>query len=491
MLFFARALLGDSTPARAANLRRTVCWLAVWLAALFPAATAQAQPAARPERPNILYCLADDWAWPDASAYGQAVVKTPTFDRIAPKASYSARPSWRRPPARPRGPRCSRAWRPIGLERGANLNGTLLKKFITFPDRLEAAGYRVGYTRKGWGPGGLEGSGRERNPAGPEFKDFAAFLEQAGGDAPFCFWFGSRDPHRAYDEGSGVRSGMNPQDIRVPAFLPDTPTVRSDLADYYFAIQRFDRELGQLVALLEKTGRLANTIVIMTGDNGSPFPRAKATCYDAGTHVPLAVRWPARIPRGRVVTDFISLTDLAPTLLQVAGLPVPEDLVGRSFFDVLMSDRSGRVDANRDRVFTERERHVVSRAGGKSYPIRALRTESFHYLRNLRPDLLPAGDEDDNASPIGAFGDVDNSPTKTEILRGRQEPAMAPFYRSAFAPRPVEELFDVRTDPFELHNLAADPAHAETLKQLRGELDRWMTDTGDPRAGGESDVWDK
>jgi uncharacterized sulfatase len=266
--------------------------------------------------------------------------------------------------------------------------------------------------------------------------------------------------------------------------------VRSDLADYYFAVQRFDREVGELVALLEKAGKLDNTIVIMTGDNGRPFPRAKTTCYDAGTHVPLAVRWPAKIPAGRQVTDFLSLMDLAPTLLQAAGLPIPQNMVGRSFLDVLTAGKSGRVDPKRDHVFTERERHVVSRAGGKSYPIRSLRTETFHYIRNLRPDLMPAGDEGDKASPIGTFGDVDNSPSKSEIIARRAEPAIAPFYQAAFGLRPAEELYDVVADPDELHNLAADPAHAETLKKMRAELDRWMADTGDPRAKGETDLWD-
>ena len=385
---------------------------------LLSPAAARADADAGQERPNIFYCLADDWAWPDASCYGQTVVKTPTFDRMAREGvlfdnAFVAAPTCT----------ASRAAMLTGrpphqLGRGANLNGPLLAKFTTFPDLLEAAGYAVGYTRKGWGPGGLEGSGRERNPAGPEFKDFAAFLEQAPAGAPFCFWFGSRDPHRAYDEGSGLRSGMSPQILRS-MLLPNTLTVRSDLADYYFAIQRFDREVGELIAMLEKAGKLENTIVIMTGDNGRPFPRAKATCYDAGTHVPLVVRWPGKTPAGHWVTDYVSLMDLAPTLLEAAGLPVPHEMVGRSFLDVLTAGKSGRVDPKRDHVFTERERHVVCRAGGKSYPIRSLRTESFHYIRNLRPDLMPAGDEGEQASPIGTFGDVDNSPTKTEILEQR------------------------------------------------------------------------
>jgi uncharacterized sulfatase len=269
-----------------------------------------------------------------------------------------------------------------------------------------------------------------------------------------------------------------------------TTTAHSDVADYYFAIQRFDREVGELIARLEAAGRLDNTIVIMTGDNGSPFPRAKATCYDAGTHVPLAVRWPGHIPAGRLVTDFVSLVDLAPTLLEATGQPVPGEMAGRSFLNVLVSPQTGRTDPRRDRVFTERERHVISRAGGKSYPIRSLRIESLHYVRNLRPELMPAGDEDFTDNQFGAFGDIDNSPTKSEILARRDEPDMEGYYKIAFGRRPAEELFDLERDPDELHNLAAHPAYAERLQQMRAELDRWMRDTGDPRAAGETDLWD-
>ena len=129
---------------------------------------------------------------------------------------------------------------------------------------------------------------------------------------PFCFWFGSHDPHRPYEKGSGSRSGMRLEDVRVPSFWPDTPEVRSDILDYYFGVQRFDREVGELLAGLEAAGKLDNTLVVLTGDNGWPFPRAKANLYDAGTRQPLAVRWPARVRGGRVLDDFVSLTDLAP-----------------------------------------------------------------------------------------------------------------------------------------------------------------------------------
>src|SRR5262249_35053688 len=159
------------------------------------------------------------------------------------------------------------------LEEGANLWGILPKKFQCYPDILERAGYHVGYQGKGWGPGSLQGSGRTRNPAGTTYKNFEQFLKSVPEGKPFCFWFGSTDPHRAYVKGSGVKSGMKPEDVFVPPYLPDTPEVRSDILDYYFAAQRFDRDTAAILKQIQDAGLADNTLVLMTGDNGWPFPR--------------------------------------------------------------------------------------------------------------------------------------------------------------------------------------------------------------------------
>lgn len=454
------------------------------------AGESRAEPA-RPadDRPNLLFAIADDWGWPHAGAYGDAVVRTPTFDRLAREGvlfhhAFVAAPS------------CTASRGAIltgqaihRLEEGGNLWSILPQKFPVYPDLLEASGYAVGHARKGWGPGTLAGSGRTRNPAGPQFKSFEEFWKTLPDGKPFCFWFGSLDPHRPYERDSGLRSGLKPDAVQVPAFLPDTPVVRRDILDYYFEIERFDREVGQIVGLLEKAGRLDNTIVVMTSDNGMPFPRAKATLYDGGTRVPLAVRWPAKVRGGRSVEDFISGCDFAPTFLEAAGLKPLAEMTGRSFLDLLTGGRAGRVDPRRDKVFTERERHAAVREGNKSYPVRAVRTREFLYLRNLRPQLWPAGDP---AFPnvVGPFGDVDGSPTKSEILDRREEAAMAPFFTLAFAKRPAEELYDLTKDPAQLHNVAGAPEYAAAQKKLRAELERWMRETGDPRAEGETDFWD-
>jgi arylsulfatase A-like enzyme len=282
--------------------------------------------AAGESRPNILFALADDWGWPFASIAGDPVVRTPTFDRVAREGVLFRNAFVSAPSCSP-----SRAailtgqwhWRP---EEGANLAGTLSPKFPVYPDLLENSGYHVGFTRKGWAPGSETAGGRTRNPAGVRYEDFASFLAARPKDKPFCFWFGSVDPHRKYEWESGVKSGMRLEDVKVPPYLPDDEIVRKDICDYYAEVQRFDRETGELLSILERSGEQDNTIVVMTGDNGWPFPRAKASLYDAGTHVPLAIRWPARVKGGRVVEDAVSSSDFAPTFLEAAGLERPRSM---------------------------------------------------------------------------------------------------------------------------------------------------------------------
>jgi N-sulfoglucosamine sulfohydrolase len=435
-------------------------------------------------RPNILFCLADDWAWPHAGVYGDKVIKTPTIDRLAQDGVLFNN-------AFVTAPTCTASRGGIltgqaihRLETGANLWSPLPAKFQTYPDLLENAGYSVGLCRKGWGPGIMDGTGRTRNPAGPDFKNLEQFLQTVPSGKPFCFWFGSFDPHRPYDTDSGVKSGMNPADVVVPPWLPDTLAVRKDILDYYFETQRFDREVGEMLDLLAKKGMLDNTLIVVSGDNGIPFPRGKCTLYDSGTHAPLIVAWKGKVKGGRVVDDFVSLADLAPTFLEVAGQKPLDVMTARSFLDILLSDKSGQVDPQRDKVFTERERHCLCRPDEQSYPARAIRTRDFLYIWNPRPNLWPSGDPED-------FADVDGgSPSKVEILQHRNEPAMAPFYQMAFGKRPAEELYDLAKDPHELHNVAGQPEYAAAQEKLRGELHRWMSETGDPRAKGETDQWD-
>jgi uncharacterized sulfatase len=429
-------------------------------------------------RPNILFCIADDWGWPHTGALGDKVVRSPTFDRVAREGvlfpyTYCASPSCT--PSRGSILTGQMFWR---LEEGGNLWSTLPKKFAVYPDMLEAAGYHVGLMKKGWGPGDFKVSGWTRNPAGPNYKSFEEFYKSVPDSKPFCFWFGSYDPHRGYEAGSGARSGLKIEDVYVPPMLPDAPEVRKDILDYYFECERCDRDLGEMIAILQEAGKLDNTLVVMTGDNGWPFPRGKTNLYDYGARQPLAVRWPARVRGGRVVDDFISLSDLAPTFLEAAGLKPAPEMTARSFLDVLASGKSGRVDSQRDRVVVGRERHHGgARPGCLGYPMRAMRTHDFLYIRNFIPDRWPAGD------PPG-YADCDGGPTKTYLIGHREDPKVAPQFELCFGKRPAEELYDCRKDPNQMQNVAADPAYATRRLRMDEELKKYLYETNDPRFRG-------
>jgi arylsulfatase A-like enzyme len=278
---------------------------------------------------------------------------------------------------------------------------------------------------------------------------------------------------------------MKTGDVVVPPYLPDTPEIRSDILDYYFAVQRFDRDLGDLLQLLEASGKAANTLVVISGDNGWPFPRGKANLYDAGTHQPLAIRWPARFKGGMTNDDFVNLADLAPTFLETAGLKPPPEMTGQSLLGLL----AGKRQPGREAVFVERERHANVRKGDLSYPARAIRTKEFLYIRNFRPDRWPAGDPE-KYKAVGPFGDCDGSPSKEFMLEHRSEAPFAKLFHLAFDKRPAEELYDLAKDPYQLTNVAGDEGYRVMQKKLRVMLDDWLGSTGDPRVLHDDDRWD-
>ncbi|MFK7909164.1 MAG: sulfatase [Akkermansiaceae bacterium] len=439
------------------------------------------------ERPNILFCLSDDQSYPHASAYGESVIKTPVFDRVANEGvlfnqAYCASPSCT--PSRSTILAGQDVWR---LGQGGQLFGTLSAEYPLYTDLLEKAGYHVGYSDKGWAPGSTQAGGRTSNPAGEKFKDFNKFLEKAPKGKPWCFWFGSRDPHRGYKKGSGISSGMDPSKVRVPAIFPDTQEIRSDICDYFFEIQRFDQQVGEILDQIKIAGQLDNTLVIITSDNGMPFPRAKANMYDLGTRMPLAICWPKRVPAGRTVDDFVSLIDLAPTILEASGIDVPKAMNGRSLLSLLSSKKSTSAEADRDAVYSGRERHAWCRVGGLGYPMRMIRTRSFLYVRNYEPDRWPAGNYR-IVTNEGHFGDADGSPTKTIMIERKDSDTK--LFNLSFGKRPREELYACLKDPYQIHNLASDPAHKEILKTLRERLTAHLKVTGDPRETSGNSPWD-
>jgi len=443
------------------------------------------------------------------------MVSTPHFDRLAREGVLFNHAYVSTPSCNP-----SRTSVLTGLPfyrlKEASMNHTKWAPSLkVYTDTLAAHGYHVGYTGKGCMPTDWRTVGRKHNPAGPVFnrfsvekgdqahgmvgqftdyaRNFKDFLDRRPQGQPFCFWYGGKEPHRPFQKGIGLREGKKLNDAEVPSFYPDTKEIRSDLLDYAVHIEWFDTHLGRMIAQLEAIGELENTLIVVTGDNGMPFPRCKAACYEWGIHVPLAVYWGGQIRGARVIDDFVSFTDLAPTFLEAAGLPVPEYMTGKSLMPLLMAEGSGRIEAQRDRVVVGVERHFPGgRAGGWGYPIRAIRTRQYLYIRNLASDRWPAGDPtgpvwpDDD--PTGGFGDVDGSPTKRYLCEHRSDHRR--FYDLAFGKRPAEELYDVSQDPYQLQNLADDTRYAEAKSELARRLKRELINTQDPRALGRGQELD-
>lgn len=440
-------------------------------------------------RPNFLLLMSDNHYVDHLSCYGDPVVKTPNIDKIAADGvrfthAFCASPSCT--PARSAMLAGQDIWR---LGEGGNLWSTLADSIPIYTDLLEAVGYGVGHDRKGWGPGDYEAGGRHRNPAGYTFKDFAEFLGQQDRTAPWCYWLSSRNPHRPFTEGAGIASGMDPAKVVVPPYLPDVPEVRSDICDYYQEIQDFDKEVEEAMRLLAARGELANTVIIICGDNGWMMPRGLANLYDFGTRVPLIISWPEKFPVGRVVSDYVSLNDIAPTILELAGLEIPSQMTAHSLGKILSSDQQGRIETERDFIVTARERHALVRKGGLGYPGRSIRTDDFLYIHNITPDRWPAGDP-----PL--FGDIDlhmlhkPTPTKEYMMEFKDRKAVWHLYEMAFLKRPEEELFDLRADPYQMKNVADDPAYQTQKEALKAQMQAYLVETEDPRALGQPALWD-
>mgnify|MGYP003663118402 CR=1 FL=1 len=437
------------------------------------------------DRPNFVVMVADDWSWPHASVLGDPVVQTPHFDRVADEGvlfdnAFVSTPSCT--PSRLSILTGQHHWR---LQEGDSLGGSLREGVPVYTEMLRDAGYHLGRFGKGVWPS--KHTFRKRDSFGPRYRSFENFLASRKEQQPFCYWHGGQDPHRPYQLNVGQDSGMNLADVIVPKCLPDNEIVRGDVADYLWEVQRFDREVGEVIAHLESIGELDQTILIVTSDNGMPFPRCKATLYDQGTRVPFAIRWGSKIEGGRRISDMVTLCDLSPTILEFAGLRPPAVTTGKSLRPLLESKKSGQIDSARTFALAGMERHVYS------YPCRSLRTKEFLYVRNFDPESWPTGEVDGHnptydfaAHPWptepGAFSfNIDPSPSKQLLRLNRNQDGQDRFASLAFDYRPAEELYDLAKDPHQLTNVADDPTFRSSLRTLRQKLTSELIKSGDPR----------
>ena len=404
----------------------------------------------------------------------------------------------------------------------------------TYPLLLEENGYRIGHTYKVWSPGSPANAphGGKRtsfNKSGTKFNNFSqqaspaadidaakealfdevrgnirSFLDadddaKVDGDKPFCYWFGPTNVHRKWIAGSGKKLwGIDPDTLKgkLPPFLPDVEVVREDFADYLGEAMAFDAGLGVIIEELKRVGQYENTILVVSGDHGIPgVTRGKCNLYDFGTKVPLAIRWPDGIQKtGRVVDDFVTLPDLAPTFLDIAGIDIPKTMTAKSLVPVLQSEATGQVDPDRNVVFTGRERHVAAaRPGNKPYPQRAIRTDEYLYIINFEAERWPMGIGPGFGGPDGpmpsyellrentfsAFADMDASPTKAWVATRRDDDPKS--FEYAFGRPPMYELYDMKKDEPCINNLAENESMATVRKDLHDRLIAELKETGDPR----------
>ncbi len=462
-------------------------------------------------RPNVVVFITDDESWLERSAYGWSKLPTPNFDRVAREGVLFTRGFTSAPSCAP-----SRAALLTGrnfweLEQGAFIQAWLPAKFATLPELVEAGGYHAGFTGKGWGPGVIPPSGRKRNPAGTVYNtlkrtpreegisdidypaNFAKFLDGRKPGQPFWFWIGTLEPHAPYGKDNerklAEQFGVKSDGLKTPGFLPQTPGVRRERARFAYEICHVDRELGRVLGTLEERGELANTLLIVTADNGTQVLRSKTNLYDWGLRVPLAIMWPAAVKGGRIVDDFVNFADLAPTILEATGLPVPKEMSGRSVLDVLRSGKSGRVDPARSWTAAGIEWH------GEEAPTnlagRMIRDERYLYLVNYsdapRRKIEPAQElPDADYARTAETGDEIDLVTKHP-----RHPEVRRFTELFVAPRPREELYDAEADPWQTNNLADSPAHAAVKARLKAQLEAYQRRTGDPRVTGEMRIFEE
>jgi len=427
---------------------------------------------AQVNRPNILLFITDDESWFERGAYGKTKLPTPNFDRVAKNGAlflnaYSSATSCA--PARAALLTGRNFWE---LKQGAFIQAWLPREFPVLTELLKNAGYHVGLTGKAWGPGIHPEDGHPANLGGKEYNqvkvdpvkripqmsiidynaNFSNFLKSVEPEQPFFFWYGSVEPHAPFDPDNWKRleaeHSVGLSDIYMPPIVKDTEANRKGRANLGYEVCYADQRLGEALALLEKEGKLDNTIVIVTADNGTTIGnKGKISPYDSGTHVPLAIMWPAGMSGGRTVSDFVNFPDIAPTVLQAATVSVPSSMSGNSFLNTLKSTSSGRVDKKRDFTVTGLEWHGETEPRSNSF--RTITTDRFAYIVRYS-----------NHRPVEPYTDP-----KAEISS--------------------EELYDMTNDRWQEKNLIDDKKYTKVRNDLKKKLTQYALQTKDPRFTGD------
>lgn len=425
------------------------------------------------KKPNIVVFIADD-AGMEYGCYGFEGATTPNIDKLANEGlkftnafltTSSCSPS--------RTSMLSGQYaHTIGTE---DLHTGINDTTLILPAYLKEAGYYTGFMLKGhfgqnaekqfdWSDNGfypdwvVEGTWNKK-----ALGNFQEFLNEAG-ERPFFMWLGFVDPHRPYRDAEKVEGNRapevnDPKKVHVPPYLVDDEITRKDLAHYYDEITNMDAHIGRMMEELDNRNLLENTLVVFLSDNGKPFPRAKGTCYDSGIHTPLIVSWKGKIPAEKEYNGLTSIINLAPTILDVAGLSKPDHMVGRSLVPVFQNQNL----PGDEYVFAERNWH-----GGDEH-IRAIRTDEYLLIMNSYAEW-----------PHSSPTDLSTSPSWYSLKQKQKEGKITSAQQWLFNyPRPMIELYDVKKDPYQINNLSGRQEYLETSNRLTKQLVDWMKETGD------------
>jgi arylsulfatase A-like enzyme len=420
-----------------------------------------------PKRPNILLVISDDHSAPHLGCYGDPTVRTPNLDRFASEGMRFNRAYTTAPQCSPSRASILTGFSPqrVGMTR---LHTPLPREHRTYYEFLRQEGYFTGVCGRNHHMDGLQSkqqwhyeihrrNGMVSMPervdflhAGPQEDapgQFLKFLAQKPKDKPFVFQVGFSDPHMPWTAAE-IEKVYRAEDIRLPGSLPDVPEMREMMIKYYAEVTHADMLFGQVMEILDKSGQRENTLVLFMGDNGASIPFGKGTLYQMGWNVPLLARWPGRTKAGAVSDELISGLDLFATFLEAGGARVPQRTESQSFLGLL----EGRAHVGREYVYCSRGWHVTLDL------IRGLASRTHSFLFNVWPEYRPP-----------------RPPRSYDATR--VDPKLAAKW--ARTQRPLYEMYDLRTDPWELDNLAGRPEHKDQEHRLKSALSEWMETTHD------------
>jgi arylsulfatase A-like enzyme len=429
------------------------------------------------DRPNVVLFIADDVSCNDFGCYGNRSARTPSIDRLAATGIRFDRAYLTASSCSPSRSSIITGRYPHNNGKAAELHQPISSNLPWFPEILRRSGYYTALSGKHHMKSTAPVAGEPPRPDAFDHVDggktkgdssgsanWLGVTRQRPKDQPFLFWFASYDAHRGWDADQQWKEKdygpmHRPADARVPPFLSDDAKTRQDLASYANEVTRFDYRVGVVVDELRQQGVLENTLIFVLADNGRPFPRAKTRLHDSGMKTALVAHWPRRIRWTGTSDQLVSVIDLAPTVLSIAGCEIPETMHGVSM-EPLFNDDATSI---REYAFSEHNWHDYEAFG------RSVRHGDHLLILNRRPSLAWQGPADSVRS---------DSHQQLQRLRdaGQLSKAQADVFLS---PRPTVELYDVKRDPHQLNNLSGDPLAAEVQKRLVGVLAEWMQATGD------------